>query len=51
MDYSIFVIDWRPGSEVPVDSVTTLFDGWGRRTRIEDIPFLPREKIRLIDGT
>lgn len=50
MDYRIFILDRVSCKEVPIDSISTLFDCWGSPVRIEDLLFLPREKNSLING-
>jgi FkbM family methyltransferase len=49
MDYQLYVLDRKSCEPVAVDSVSALLDGWGSCARIEDLLFLPREKVHLVE--
>jgi FkbM family methyltransferase len=50
MDYRIHIIDRESFVPMPVDSVSAMLDTWGFLGRIEDLLFMPREKMGLIGG-
>ena len=48
MDYEIYVLDKQSNEPVSIDPVAEFLNRWGNFTRIEDLLFLPREKLDLI---
>lgn len=49
MGYNIYVLDRRSSEAMPVISIIDLLAKWGSFTRIEDLLFLPQEKVYLLD--
>ena len=47
--YKIYVLDQHSNEAVPVTSIMDLLAKWGSFTRIEDLLFLPQEKVYLVD--
>ena len=50
LGYRIFILDRVSCKAVGVDSISTLFENWGDPVRIEDLLFLPREKVHLAES-
>jgi FkbM family methyltransferase len=48
LDYRIFIIDRVTHTLIAVDSLPALFSGWGSHLRIEDLLFVPSEKIAML---
>lgn len=48
MDYLVYLLDRVSCEIVPVDLRRDLVDDWGDHVRIEDLLFLPREKLALL---
>ncbi len=50
MDYQIHMLDRASSKIVHTPSIEALLGNWGSNARIEDLLFVPREKIKLIVG-
>jgi len=48
MEYKVFVLDRNSCQACAIDSVAALCDGWGSLARIEDLLFMPREKVPIV---